>query len=59
MLLVNSIMVRSSPVFVMAVPVVGVCLAGVISAVRGRMMSAAIVRAGAGRGTCGVVMRAA
>lgn len=55
----NPIKVGTPPISVMAVLVVGVCLAGVISAVRCRMVSAAIVRAGGGQGTCGVVMRAA
>ena len=53
------IAVGRAPVVVMTVPVVGVRLARVISAVRFRMVSAAIVGASGGRGTCGVVMRAA
>ena len=53
------IAVGRAPVVVMTVPVVGVCLTGVIPAVRGRMVSATIVRVNGGRGTCGVVMCAA
>jgi len=57
--LVNPILVGCPPVSVMAVPVVGICLAGVVPAMRGRMVSAAIVRATGRRGQCGIVMRAA
>ena len=57
--LVNPITIGAPPIPVMAVFVVGVSLAGVAPAVRCRMVSAAIVRANGGRGTCSVVMRAA
>jgi hypothetical protein len=57
--LVNPIAVGASPIPVMAVLVACVCLTWVIPAVRGRMVSAAIVRANGGRGTCSVVVRAA
>lgn len=57
--LVNPVAVGTLPIPVMAVLVVGVRLAGVAATMRGRMVPSAIVRATCGRGTCGVVMRAA